>query len=174
MKTDYESVPIGSAYELMNPGGIVLLCTKGGGRYDLAPIAWACPLDYSPVSKILVVCDTGHKTLADLRASGEFAVAFPTPVQRRLVEEAGLVSGRDVDKYAKLGIDFRRAVRVDTRIPEGAAGWLECRVIRIIEEGTSAIVMGEVLAAFAVPEAWKARLHYAREGVWYAPGPNLA
>jgi len=162
MKTDYQSVPLDGAYELMNPGGIVLLCTKGGGRYDLAPIAWACPLEYSPVSKVLLVCDEGHRTLADLRSSGEFAVAFPTPAQRRLVEETGLVSGRDEDKYARLGIDYRRAARV------------ECRLARIVEEGTSMIVMGEVLAAFAVPEAWKARLHYVREGVWYAPGPNLA
>jgi flavin reductase (DIM6/NTAB) family NADH-FMN oxidoreductase RutF len=171
---DYQEMPIGEAYELLNPGGLILVCTHSeDGRYDLAPVAWNCPLDYAPESRLLFVCDPAHRTYEDLVESGEFAVALPTIAQRGLVEEAGSASGRDADKYEKFGIAARRAEKVDAMIPEGVAGWLECRLLRVIVEGSSAVVMGSVLRAMAAPEAWKLRLHYVREGIMYAPGAAL-
>ena len=53
------------------------------------------------------------------------------------------------------------------------AGWLECRLLRVIVEGSSAVVMGSVLRAMAAPDAWKLRVHYVREGLMYAPGSKL-
>jgi len=171
---EYAEVPASKAYELLNPGGLVLVCTRSAdGRYDLAPVAWNCPLDYEPVSRVLFVCDPGHRTYEDLVDSGEFALALPCVAQRELVERSGSASGRDVDKYAELGIESVAAREVDALIPAGVAGWLECRLLRVVVEGSSAVVMGEVLRAAALPEAWKLRLHYAREGLWFAPGPAL-
>ncbi len=165
---------VSEAYELLNPGGLVLVCTKSeDGRYDLAPVAWNCPLDYEPVSRVLFVCDPGHRSYEDLVEAGEFVLALPSVAQRVLVEKTGSVSGRDVDKYAEFGIAAERAREVDALVPAGVAGWLECRLLRVIVEGSSAVVMGEVLRAAAAPEAWKLRLHYVREGLWYAPGAAL-
>lgn len=165
---------VSEAYELLNPGGLVLVCTKSeDGRYDLAPVAWNCPLDYEPVSRVLFVCDPGHRSYEDLVEAGEFVLALPSVAQRVLVEKTGSVSGRDVDKYAEFGIAAERARDVDALVPAGVAGWLECRLLRVIVEGSSAVVMGEVLRAAAAPEAWKLRLHYVREGLWYAPGAAL-
>ena len=171
---DYTEIPKDEAYGLLNPGGLVLVCARGeDGRYDLAPVSWNCPLDYAPVSKLILVMDTGHRSYADLLESGEFVVALPTPEQRALVEKAGSVSGREVDKYERFGIASFAAAEVDARVPEGVAGWLECRLARVVVEGTSGVVFGEVLRAMAVPDAWKRRVHYVREGLWYAPGPAL-
>jgi flavin reductase (DIM6/NTAB) family NADH-FMN oxidoreductase RutF len=171
---DYLEVPVEEAYSLLNCGGMIIVCTRSQeGRYDLAPIAWSCPLDYEPVSRILFVCDTGHATWDNLRASREFAVALPSYEQRELIERSGAVSGRGLDKYESLGLSSFPAAKVDTRIPDGVAAWLECSLIRTIEEGTSSIVLGEVVAARALPEAWKKRLHYLSEGLAYAPGAAL-
>lgn len=171
---DYRNVPAGEAYSLLNCGGIVLVCTKSeAGRYDLAPVAWACPLDYEPSSRVLFVCDPAHATHENLLARREFALALPAFGQKGLVDATGSSSGRDRDKYAQLGIAAFAASKVDARIPEGVAGWLECRLLRTLAEGTSSIVMGEVIAASAVDEAWKLRLHYVSESTYYAPGPAL-
>jgi flavin reductase (DIM6/NTAB) family NADH-FMN oxidoreductase RutF len=62
---------------------------------------------------------------------------------------------------------------VDALVPAGVAAWLECRLLRTVAEGSSSIVLGEVIRARAVPEAWKLRLHYASEGVMYSPGERL-
>jgi flavin reductase (DIM6/NTAB) family NADH-FMN oxidoreductase RutF len=174
MRMDYLGVPPKEAFSLLNCGGIVLVCTKSeAGLYDLAPIAWASPLDYEPTSRVLFVCDPAHATYGNLLASREFALALPSFEQRGLVEKTGSSSGRDGDKYASLGISAFAAARVDARIPEGAAGWLECRLIGTVAEGSVSIVMGEVLAASAVADAWKLRLHYVSDAVSYAPGPAL-
>ena len=87
--------------------------------------------------------------------------------------KAGSSSGHDEDKYAAYGIRSFEAKRVDARVPEGVAGWLECRLIRVVVEGSSAVVMGEVLHAAAHPDAWKERIHYVREGLMFAPGAAL-
>jgi len=170
----YHDVLLSEAYQLLNPGGLVIVCTHSeDGRYDLAPVAWNCPLDHEPVSRILFVCDPGHRTYEDLVESGEFALALPTYSQRELVERTGSSSGREIDKYEKFGIEYFAAEKVDARIPEGVAGWLECRLLRVIVEGSSAVVMGEVLRAASAPEAWKERVHYVREDLWYSPGHKL-
>jgi len=171
---EYRDVPAEDAYSLLNCGGVVLVCTKSpAGTYDLAPIAWVSPLDYEPTSRVLFVCDPAHATHGNLLARGEFALALPTFDQMPLVGAAGSSSGRGRDKYAELGISAFSAEAVDAKIPEGVAGWLECRLLRTVAEGSSSIVMGEVLAARAVSDAWKLRLHYVSESVAYAPGKAL-
>ncbi len=171
---EYYEIPVDMAYELQNAGGLVLVCTRGpDGRYDLAPVAWCCPLDYAPASRLIAVMDTGHRTYADLVESGEFALALPSKAQLDLVRKTGSVSGVDVDKYEKFGLPAFPGKTVDVRIPEGVAGWLECRLLRIVVEGTSGVVMGEVLRAAARPDAWKERVHYVREGLMFAPGETL-
>ncbi len=168
---DYDDVPLSRAYELVAGGCLIWVCTRSAdGRYDLAPIAWSCPLDYEPSSRLLFVCDKKHATLENLRSSGAFAVALPTREQMGLVEKTGSVSGRERDKYRDFGIAAERARKVDALVPEGVAAWLECRLLRTVEEGSVAVVMGEVLAARARSEAWKERLHYVSESLRYRPG----
>jgi flavin reductase (DIM6/NTAB) family NADH-FMN oxidoreductase RutF len=169
---DYRPVPAKEAFSLLTCGGLVLVCTRSeAGRYDLAPIAWNCPLDYEPASRVLFVSDPAHATHENVLARREFALALPGFYQRDLVDAAGSVSGRDRDKYD--GVASFAATEVDARIPEGVAAWLECRLIRTVSEGSVSIVMGEVLAAKAVDEAWKLRLHYVSESISYAPGRKL-
>ncbi len=167
---EYEELSLDQAYTLQNPGGLVLLCTSGSGRYDVAPVAWCCPYEYSPVSKLLVVCDISHRTFIDARSGGFFALALPPPSMRTLVEATGSVSGAEVDKFAQFSIPHFPGRRFDVRIPEGVVGWMECRLERVLEEGTSGILFGAVQGAWAIRDAWKHRIHYVSEKVWYQPG----
>jgi flavin reductase (DIM6/NTAB) family NADH-FMN oxidoreductase RutF len=168
----YDEVSPAEAYELLNGGGLIWVCTKSAaGRYDLAPIAWNCPLDYEPSSRLLFVSDPKHASFVNLRSSGTFTIALPTPVQLELVEKSGSVSGSDRDKYRDFGIESFPAKSQDVLVPAGVSAWLECRLLRIVEEGSVAVVMGEVQHAEAVKEAWKERLHYVAEGCYYRPEP---
>ncbi len=171
---NYLDVPAQEAHRLVCGGGLVLICTRSpAGRYDLAPVAWVCPLDYEPTSRVLFVCDPGHQTFRNVESSGCFALALPTPAQRGLVEKAGSASGKDIDKYSAFSITSFTAEKIDVLIPEAVAGWLECRRLRTISEGASSIVLGEVVRAKAVSEAWKHRLHYVSEDLMYAPGGRI-
>ncbi|HOI22034.1 MAG: flavin reductase family protein [Spirochaetia bacterium] len=170
----YNEVPIGRAYSLQNAGGLVFVCTKGAdGRYDLAPVAWCCPLDYDPVSMFIAVLDTSHKTWADILAGGVFALAFPGADQKELVERCGSVSGFSVDKYESFSIPSMPGEALDLRIPEGVAGWVECSLVKTIVQGTSGVVFGKALAARAREEWWKERLHYVGDSVYFKPGDRV-
>jgi flavin reductase (DIM6/NTAB) family NADH-FMN oxidoreductase RutF len=167
---DYTEIAIERAYGLMNTGGMIWVCTKGNdGRYDVTPIAWSCPLDYEPVSRVLFVSDPAHACFANLTNRKEYAIALPTFTQRELVEKTGSVSGADTDKFDTFDIASFPARKIDVRIPDGSAAWLECRLIRTIPEGSVSIVLGEVIAASSLNNAWKERLHYVGEGVYYRP-----
>jgi flavin reductase (DIM6/NTAB) family NADH-FMN oxidoreductase RutF len=176
---DYKEIPTDKAYSLQNPGGLVLLCTRGSTvqratpRYDFAPLAWCTPYEYTPVSKLLLVCDISHKTFHDIQEDGQFVVALPSFEMRSLIEQAGSLSGFKVDKFESLKVPYFKAHSIDIRIPVGVVAWMECSLERIIVEGTSGIVLGAVAKAFAVSESWKFRLHYLDDTTWYAPGPRL-
>lgn len=186
---EYSELGLDMAYTLQNAGGLVLLCTAGDEtdtpcpdcsvessvqrRFDIAPIAWCCPLDYAPVSKFIIVCDTGHRSYEDLLLSKEFVLALPTAGQKDLVLATGSVSGRDEDKYAKFNIPAFHARSVEALVPCGVAGWIECSLGAVHVEGTSAIVTGIARRAFARPEAWSTRLHFVDEKTWFTPSTRL-
>ena len=170
----YLEVGLKEAYRLQNAGGLVLICTKGvDGRYDCAPVAWCCPLDYDPVSRFLCVLDIAHKTFKDLEASKEFTIALPAAAQKELIMRCGSVSGFKADKYQKFDIATFSGKTADVMIPVGVAGWIECRVSGIIVQGTSGVVMGDALHAEAVKDAWRERFHYVSEDIGFRPGIRL-
>jgi len=170
----YLPVSLKEAYSLLNTGGIVLVCTREtDGRYDLAPVAWACPLDYEPASRVLVVMDPGHQTVRNIQAKGSFVLALPTWKQKELVQSTGAVSGKNTDKYAELGIAAFAAAGEDALVPEGVAGWLECRLIEVHSIGSVVLLAAEAERAYAVDEAWTLRLHMASEGLFYRPGAMI-
>jgi Conserved protein/domain typically associated with flavoprotein oxygenases, DIM6/NTAB family len=170
----YSTISVKDAYSLQNAGGLVFVCTKGAdGRYDLAPVAWCCPLDYEPVSKFIAVLDTGHKTWQDILETRRFALAFPSIGQKELVERCGSVSGFTVDKYESFSIPFMPGKAFDLRIPQGVAGWVECSLIKTEILGTSGIVFGETLEARALDDWWKERLHYVGNAIYFRPGDRV-
>ncbi len=170
----YNPVPLEKAYSLLNGGGLLWICTKSKhGRYDLAPIAWTCPLDYEPVTRLLFVCDPGHATFENIVQQKEFIAALPTYKQKSLVLQTGSVSGRSLDKFAQWDILYSKGTVVDALVPKGVAGWLECKLLEIYRPGSVAIVCGESIAAFALPDAWKQVLHHVEGEHFYRPGDRV-
>jgi flavin reductase (DIM6/NTAB) family NADH-FMN oxidoreductase RutF len=100
-------------------------------------------------------------------------MALPGPAQKDLVFKCGSVSGAEVDKYEAFSIPSFGGRLIDVRVPEGVSGWIECSVSRVVLEGTSALVLGDVLYAAAVEDFWKARLHYVDEGTSFVPGVKV-
>ena len=78
-----------------------------------------------------------------IHGSGAFALNFLGKDQLQLIPEFGLVSGRDKDKLS--GVDFRLG-------PSGSPllrdcwGYLDCRVINVLDGGDMTCFLGEVLA----------------------------
>jgi flavin reductase (DIM6/NTAB) family NADH-FMN oxidoreductase RutF len=147
-------MPLDEAYRLINTGPVVLVSSRSkDDKYDVAPIAWACPAGKSP-SRVLLGVGKSHKTYTNIKETGVFVAGVPHISQTELVKQTGSSKGEKVDKFAHFSIDSFPATEVDCLVPFGQIGFLECRVVDIFESGQLSIIVGEVIAAAVKREAY--------------------
>jgi flavin reductase (DIM6/NTAB) family NADH-FMN oxidoreductase RutF len=158
MKT-YKSIELEKAYKLLNTGTLILVSTfDKSQKHNLAPIAWNCPLEYDPVTQLLFVCDLEHKTLKNILETQKFTVCVPHSSQYKLVADMGSCSGHDTDKISKYQVPVFRSEQFGHSVPENVIAYLECALVKFIEQGSVAIIIGEVIYAAVDEKAFKERL----------------
>jgi len=149
-----------SFYRLLHPRPAVLVtCVDEEGRPNALAISWITPVARDPPTVAICV---GKKRYSHglISKTGEFVVNVPTAELVEAVHYCGTVSGRDVpDKIAKAGLTAKPAKAVRPPIIEECAAHLECRVRQVIDCGSHDVFIGEVVAAYARPDAFK-------EGFW--------
>lgn len=146
-------VAVPQFHYLLHPYSTSLVTTcDGRGRSNVLAIAWLIPVSVDPP---LV-----GMSIRSSRYSYEFLKEVPEFVvnvaPHGLVEQAlvcGRRSGREVDKFAATGLTQAKARRVRPPIIDECLAFLECRVTGDVEAGDHRLVIGEVLAAYARPEA---------------------
>jgi flavin reductase (DIM6/NTAB) family NADH-FMN oxidoreductase RutF len=77
---------------------------------------------------------------------GEFVVNIPSASLVKETDHAGLVSGRDVDKFAKLGLTAEAASKVKPPLIRECPVNIECKVRQTLSLGTHDMFIGEVVA----------------------------
>lgn len=150
MEGDFVSQDLVSAYKSVSSPA--LICTKGAkkGLYDITPIGWIMAMDYEPVTKVIFSCDPAHQCDINIKRSPFFAVAMPTDGEKsEAVKNCGSVSDATADKFAMFGIKGVKASKIDVMIPaDNVSSWIECRLVRVIKEGSVDLIIGEAVAAF--------------------------
>lgn len=155
-----EPVPLALAYRLLNHGPVTLVTSAHGGRRNVMAVAWAMPLDFSP-PKVAVVIDKSTFSRGLIAASGEFALNLPTAALARETHAAGSLSGREGDKFERIGLATFPATSVGAPLIAECVAWLECRVIpeAHIQENYD-LFIAEVIAASADRRVF-------HDGRWY-------
>jgi flavin reductase (DIM6/NTAB) family NADH-FMN oxidoreductase RutF len=168
------------SYRLLNHGPVVLVTASHGGEDAVMPLAWNVPLDFEP-ARVAVVMSAESRTRELVDASGELAISVPPASMLDALYEAGHVSGRDVDKWARCGFRRMAGSRVKAPLIEGCLAWLECRVIdRSLAEKFDLLVC-EVEAAWVDDAAFRdgewrfddperTTVHHASAGKFYLTG----
>ena len=102
--------------------------------------------------------------------TGAFVLHLLHSGQLEVVHQLGFVSGRDTDKLA--GIPHREGAATGCPILEDCFAWFECRVINVMDTGSSTCFLGEAEAVgrgpgrelmtpahlrSSIPEAWRQR-----------------
>jgi flavin reductase (DIM6/NTAB) family NADH-FMN oxidoreductase RutF len=149
MDNAFQKEDLTEAYKLVTPPA--LIATKGGMEklYNVTPIGWIMPMDYEPVTKVIFSCDPAHQCDVNIKRSKEFAVCMPLDADDPVIEKCGSVSSADIDKFARFGITGKKADKTDLMIPvELVSSWIECRLVRVIREGSVDLFIGEAVAAF--------------------------
>ena len=175
------AVPLPKAYRLLNHGPTVLVSSAHAGRRNVMAAAWNMPLDFDP-PKVAVVIDKATLTRELVEASGEFVLNVPSRQQAALTLAVGTQSGREIDKFGKVGAHGAAASMVGAPLIEGCLAWLECRVI--VEphiQQSYDLFLAEVVAAWAdpdvfsngrwhFPDAQHRSIHYQAGGSFFATG----
>jgi flavin reductase (DIM6/NTAB) family NADH-FMN oxidoreductase RutF len=122
------ALALGEVYRLLEPGPVVLLTTAARGRANVMTMSWHMMMEFEPP---LVGCIVSGRnfSFAALRRTRECVLAIPDERIARQAVRCGNVSGRDVDKFARIGLTPLPASAV--RAPLVAECWanLECRVV---------------------------------------------
>jgi flavin reductase (DIM6/NTAB) family NADH-FMN oxidoreductase RutF len=146
-------VPVGPGLweRVFTVAPLVLIGTKEGDGWDFAPKHMAMPLGWEGL--YCFVCTPRHATYHNVQAHPQFTVSFPRPEQ--IMESSLAAGGRYEDtKPALTAVPTAAARVVDGRVVAGCPLHLECELERIVDGlGSASLIVGRVVAAFAVREA---------------------
>ena len=149
-KVQIEAAP--DAYKLLNPGSVVLISVGDGTADNLFAVTWNMPLRRDP-GMVAILSGKRHFSYPFIESSGEFGVNVPHAGIAAAVLGCGRVSGSsEPDKFGRFGLTRQAAAAIRAPLVAEAIGSLECRVSRIVDLGQSALVLGEIVAAWADPD----------------------
>ena len=133
------------ARTLAVPSPVWLVATyDADGRPNFMTIAWGgiCSSQPPCVTVSLRKATYSHSAIVARKA---YTVNIPSSVQVAQADFAGMVSGRDRNKFEECGFTASRSTVVDAPIINEVALTLECRLIQTLEVGIHTMFVGEIL-----------------------------
>jgi flavin reductase (DIM6/NTAB) family NADH-FMN oxidoreductase RutF len=131
---------------LMPVPAVMLSCLgEPGTRPNLITVAWAGTVCSTPpmLSVSIMPVRFSHRLI---QRSREFVVNIPSQQQLRAVDQCGVWSGRDTDKFARTGLTPVPAQHVRAPLVAECPINLECRVRDVRTLGSHDLFLAEVLA----------------------------
>ena len=161
---------------LLGPVPPVLVSCGEGETANLITVAWAGTICTQPPRVSISVRPTRHSYVL-IKESGEFVINLPTTALAKAVDWCGVKSGRDVDKFAAMGLHAAPASKVGCPLLAESPVSLECKVFQRLELGSHDLFLADVVAV-DVDEALldsAGKLHLEKAGLLaYAHGDYYA
>ncbi len=170
--------PLAKVFQLLEPGPTVLVTTALAGRANVMTMSWHMMMEFEPPLIGCVLSGANH-SFAALLQTGECVIALPDVGLARQVVDIGNCSGRDVDKFASIGLTSLPAARVQAPLVAECFANLECRVAdtTLVEQYNFFVL--EVLQAWRTPALMGPDLrapktiHHVGDGTFRVAGQTL-
>ncbi|MFC1566731.1 flavin reductase family protein [bacterium] len=144
---NYKEITLGEAYRLIGHGPVILVCSRSeSGEYNIAPIAWNCPVKKDPF-RIFMEIGMRHKTYSNILETKEFVVCVPLVGQIDLVKNTGTSKGAEKNKFEVFDITTKKSQNVDIKVPVDCIGYIECKLLKTMELDSAGLVIGEGIRA---------------------------
>ena len=164
------ALELSRAFTLIEPGPVVLVTTRDGGRSNVMTISWTMVMDFTP--RFAITTGAWNHSFAALRKTRECVIAVPTVDLLDKVVGIGTCSGADTDKFAKFGLTQVPAKEVGAPLIAECLANIECRVIEIL--GRHSIVVLDGVAAYVDPSRKERRtVHAVGDGTFVVDGRKL-
>lgn len=160
-------------YRLLHPRPTaIILSVDREDKPSFMACSWLSPASIEPPMLLALIGEQSY-TRSLLVDCGEFTVNIPTRKQMGLVRVAGTKSGKSVDKVKLAKVTLKPGRKVKVPIIDECPANIECRVKGTFEAGECLAILGEVLDAYADPQAfergfWKAKVPLHVWGSWFA------
>ena len=143
------------AKEIWKPGNmlyplpvVMVSMADKNGKYNIITIAWAGTVCTNPPMVSISVRPERY-SYPILQETGEFVINLTTRELVYATDYCGVKSGRDVDKFAKLGLTPVAASKVKAPMIGESPVNLECQVTQVQQLGSHAMFLAEVAAVHA-------------------------
>lgn len=123
---------------------VMVSCTDGEGRDNVLTVAWAGTVCTNP-PMVSISIRPGRFSYGMIHKTGEFVVNLATEKMARAVDYCGVVSGRDVDKFERMGLAREKASLVSAPMIGESPVNIECRVRQEIPLGSHVLFLAEVV-----------------------------
>jgi flavin reductase (DIM6/NTAB) family NADH-FMN oxidoreductase RutF len=134
------------------PAPVILLSTVGeDGAANVMTVAWAGVACQTPPI-VSVAVRPERFSYEQIRAIGEFVLNIPPASLLRAVDFCGVVSGRNVDKFAETHLTPLPALKVRAPLIRECPVNLECVVRNSLVLGSHVLFLAEVVALHADEE----------------------
>ncbi len=141
-------VPVNQALRMVLPGVVGLVTTEYRGRFDVATVSWMSPVGREP-PMLAIAIHPSTLTHDLIKRSGEFVINIPTRDVINQVVTCGRMSGNDVDKFSRTGLEMAEASIVRAPWIDQCIGHLECSVVNVFEPGDHKLFIAQIIVAWA-------------------------
>lgn len=140
---------IWKAGNMLYPLPVVMVSvTDGQGHDNIITVAWTGTICSDPPMLSVSVRPERH-SYGMLVETGEFVVNLTTEALAYATDFCGVRSGRDLDKFAHLGLTKKRASQVKAPLIGESPVNIECRVTERKALGSHDVFLAEVLCVHA-------------------------
>lgn len=127
---------------------VLVSCVDVGRRANVITLAWVGTVCSQPPMLSISIRPQRH-SYSLVKRSGEFVVNIPPLSLLQKTDQAGIISGREMDKFVALGLTPLKAQHVAAPLIAECPLNIECVVRHSILLGTHEMFVGEVLAVHA-------------------------
>jgi len=139
------------------PSPVLIIGTYGpGGKPNIMNAAWGGIASSDPpcISVSLREATLTYHNILEVKA---FTVNIPSEKYVKEADFAGLVSGRECDKFEQAGLTPIKSRLVNAPIVKEFPYALECKLVKVVELGLHTMFIGEIVGMVADGEVLSAK-----------------
>lgn len=125
------------------PGMVALVTCEFEGKRNIMSAGWHTYLSIDP-PMYGVAIGTERHTHPLVKGAGEYAINFVPAEFAHYIQKCGTLSGREVDKFEEIGIEFEPGESVKCPILKEAYVAYECKVVDMQTYGDHDWVVGTI------------------------------
>ncbi len=130
---------------------VMVSCGTLEGAKNIITLAWVGTVNSDP-PMVGIGVRPNRYSHAMIKDGGDFVVNLPSREQARATDYCGVASGRDVDKFAAMGLTPVAATHVKSPLIGECPVNIECRVRQVVSLGSHDLFLGEILAVHTAGE----------------------